>query len=152
MLEIRSILAPTDFSHHAEAALRYACALAERFGSTLHLLHVLPEANVPMGPDPMLSTVPGPEFYRDSEAASMEALSRALDPSWGQPARVETAFRWGDMVDAIVGYAASNAIELVVVATHGRTGFSHALLGSFAERIVRESPCPVLTIRNSEVG
>ena len=152
MLEIQSILAPTDFSHHAQAALRYACGLAERFGATLHLLHVLPEASMPLGPDPMLSMAPGPEFYRESEAASAEALARALDPSWGTPPAVVTVSRWGDMSDAIVAYAAGNAIDLIVVATHGRTGLSHALLGSFAERIVREAPCPVLTIRDREVG
>ncbi len=56
--------------------------------------------------------------------------------------------RWGDAVDAIVGYARDHAIDLIVIATHGRTGLGHVLLGSVAERIVREAPCPVLTIRD----
>ena len=105
-----------------------------------------------MGTDLLMAQPPGPEFYAEGEAASLEALSKALDPEWGKVGGVVTAVRRGDMVDAIVGYASANAIDLVVVASHGRTGLSHFLLGSMAERIVRESPCPVLTIRDRENG
>ena len=146
MIETRAILAPTDFSVHAEEAVRYAAALAERLGATLHLLHVLPDV-VPVGPDPLLLPSLPPEYYQEAEAQSHEALGKTLQPGWGQPAAVETAVRWGDPVDGIVGYAFDHKVDLVVVATHGRTGLSHVLLGSVAERIVREAPCPVLTIR-----
>jgi nucleotide-binding universal stress UspA family protein len=61
---------------------------------------------------------------------------------------VVRAVRWGSPVEAIVSYALDQAIDMIVIATHGRTGLSHVLLGSVAERIVREAPCPVLTIRN----
>jgi nucleotide-binding universal stress UspA family protein len=71
-----------------------------------------------------------------------------LDPAWGEPASVVTAVRRGDPVDAVVAYAKENAIDLIVAVTHGRSGLGHALLGSVAERIVREAPCPVLTIRD----
>lgn len=148
MVEIRSILAPTDFSHHAEAALRFACGLAEKLGATLHLLHALPEIVGPVGPEPMLVPNLPPEYYQESEAQSQEALRKVLRPEWGRPAGVEMAVRWGDAVDAIVGYARDHAVDLIVIATHGRTGLSHVLLGSVAERIVREAPCPVLTIRD----
>lgn len=151
MVEIRTILAPTDFSSHAVAAVRYACGLAERFGATLHLLHVLSEV-VPVGPDPILTPVLPPEFYRESERDAREALGTLLDPSWGRPASVETAVRWGVPVDAVVEYATNHSVDLIVIATHGRTGLSHVLLGSVAERIVRESPCPVLTIRDRTNG
>ncbi|HEY2154786.1 MAG TPA: universal stress protein [Isosphaeraceae bacterium] len=154
MLEFRSILAPTDFSEHASKALRYAAALAERFGATLHLLHVLPEV-VPMAPDLVagapdlvIATALPPEYYRDTEAESLEALGRVLDPSWGAVASVERAVRLGDPVEEIIDYAAEQRIDLIVIATHGRTGLGHVLLGSVAEQIVRHSPCPVLTIRD----
>lgn len=154
MLQIRAILAPTDFSPHAAAAVRYAVGLAERLGATLHLLHVLPDV-VPMAPDlvagaPDLVVAPAlpADYYRETEAESLEALGRVLDPAWGEPTSVETAVRRGDPVEAVVGYAKENAIDLIVAVTHGRTGFGHALLGSVAERIVREAPCPVLTIRD----
>jgi universal stress protein A len=151
VLEIRTILVPTDFSRHSEAALRYACGLAERMGSALHLLHVLTEV-MPVGPDPMLAPVLPPEYFRETEAASREALANVLDPAWGKPSAVEMCVRWGSPVDVIVDHAATQGVDLIVIATHGRTGLSHVLLGSVAERIIRESPCPVLTIRDRTHG
>jgi universal stress protein A len=148
MVEIRKILAPTDFSAHAGNAVRYACGLAERLGAELHLLHVL-SAIVPTGPDPLFVPILPPESYRESENQSRQALENLLDPSWGAPPTVEVAVRWESTVEGIVGYAREAAIDLIVIATHGRTGLSHVLLGSVAERIVREAPCPVLTIRSN---
>ncbi len=150
MLSIQNILAPTDFSHHAEAALKYACGLAERFGATLHLLHVLPDVVVPVGPDPSLIAALPPEYYAETEAKSYDALKHVLDKTWGEAPSVEMEVRWGDPVDGIVGYARDFPIDLIVIATHGRTGLSHVLLGSVAERIVREAPCPVLSIRDAD--
>lgn len=152
MVEIRTILAPTDFSQHAEAALRYAFGLAERLGASVHLLHALPEVVAPVGPEPMLVPTLPPEYYAESETRSLDALNRIAHDGWGRPPEVHSAVRWGNAVDAIVGYARDQAIDLIVIATHGRTGLGHVLLGSVAERIVREAPCPVLTIRNRERG
>jgi universal stress protein A len=149
VLEIKRILAPTDFSPHAEVALRFACSLAERLDSTLHLLHVLPEV-VPVGPDPMLAPSLPPEYYTETEAQSLDALSKAIDPAWGHAPAIEVAVRWGGAVEGIVGYAGDLSIDLIVISTHGRTGLKHVLLGSVAERIVREAPCPVLTIRDKK--
>jgi nucleotide-binding universal stress UspA family protein len=148
VLEIRSILAPTDFSQHAQGAVRYACGLAERLGATLHLLHVLPDVIVPVGPDPSLVTSVPPEYYTETEGQSREALGRVVQPDWPQPAGVVVEVRWGDPVDAVAAYARDRGVDLLVLSTHGRTGLSHALMGSVAERILREAPCPVLTIRN----
>jgi nucleotide-binding universal stress UspA family protein len=150
VVQIRTILAPTDFSRHAEAALAYAFGLAERLGSAVHLLHALPEVVAPVGPEPMLVPNLPPEYYSESEARSLEALRAVPRAEWGRPTEVQAAVRWGDAVDAIVGYARDQAIDLIVIATHGRTGLGHVLLGSVAERIVREAPCPVLTIRDRE--
>ena len=122
MIEIRTILAPTDFSPHAEKAVRFACGLAERFEAELHLLHV----------------------------QSRQALSESLAPSWGRPRSVVTVVRWGTPVEEIVAYAREASVDLIVIATHGRTGLSHVLLGSVAERMIREAPCPTLTIRSRD--
>jgi len=147
MIEIRNILAPTDFSPHSEVALKYACALAERFGAKLHVLNILSEV-LPVGPDPMISPILPPEYYTESEAQSREALKDAIKPEWGKPAAVETAVKWGSPVEVVIEYAKATHADMIVIATHGRTGLSHVLLGSVAERIVREGPCPVLTIRD----
>jgi nucleotide-binding universal stress UspA family protein len=147
VIDIKSVLAPTDFSSHSEKAVRFACSLAERFEAELHLVHVLSEI-IPAGPDPLLMPVMPPQFYEESEARARETLKRLLQPSWGKPASITTAIRWGSPVEAIVDYCKEMAIDLLVIATHGRTGLSHVLLGSVAERIVREACCPVLTIRD----
>src|SRR5262245_32597966 len=148
MLAIARILAPTDFSRHADVAVKYACGLAEKFGSELHLLHVLSETILPVGPDPSLVATMPPEFYATSEEQSRAALKDLLAPGWPRPSGVKVDVRWGDPVLEVVSYAGGHNIDLIVVATHGRTGLSHVLLGSVAERIIREAPCPVLTIRD----
>jgi nucleotide-binding universal stress UspA family protein len=147
VIEIHSILAPTDFSAHSQKALRYACGLAQRLSAELHLLHILSEI-LPAGPDPLLMPVVPPEYYQQNEDRARETLDHLLDPVWGAPRSVVTAVRWGSPVEAIVSYALDHRIDLIVIATHGRTGLSHVLLGSVAERIVREAPCPVLTLRD----
>jgi universal stress protein A len=147
VIEIPAILAPTDFSAHSEKAVRYACGLAERLGSELHLLHILSEI-LPAGPDPLLMPVMPAEYYQENEDRAKETLGRLLDPAWGSPRSVVTAVRWGSPVESIVSYAIDCRVDLIVIATHGRTGLSHVLLGSVAERIVREAPCPVLTLRD----
>jgi universal stress protein A len=146
MIEVKKILAPTDFSDHARGAVKWACLLAEKFGAELHLLHVLPEA-IPAGPDLMLAPSVPPDFYGESEARADEALRKVIDPAWAEVPAVAIAVRWGSAVEGVTDYAEQQGVDLIVVATHGRTGLSHVLLGSVAERIVREAPCPVLTIR-----
>ncbi len=150
MIEIRKILAPTDFSGHAAKAVRYACGLAERLGSELHLLHVLSEI-VPAGPDPLLAPVLPPEYYRETAEQSRIALAQSVEPSWGHPKGFVAAVRWGSPVEGIVEYAREQEIDLIVTATHGRSGLSLVLFGSVAERIVREASCPVLSIRDRDI-
>ena len=151
MIQIKTILAPTDFSAHSETALRYACMLAERLGAKLHLLHVLAEV-APSGPDPLLAPALPPDYYRDAEAASLAALKKLPEPSWGAVEVAEHAVKWGDPVGEIVGYARDHKIDMIVIATHGWTGLRHVLLGSVAEQIVREAACPVLTMHDRTSG
>lgn len=149
MIDVRLILAPTDFSVHSALAVQGACQLALRLGAELHLLHVLSEI-IPAGPDPLLTPILPTEYYSEAESQAHETLERFLDPAWGHPSRVSRFVRWGSPVESIVDHAREHHIDLVVIASHGRTGLKHALLGSVAERIVREAPCPVLTIRDRD--
>ena len=77
-----------------------------------------------------------PEYYKENEDRAQETLDRLLDPAWGKPRSVVTAVRWGSPVEAIVSYAVDHRIDLIVIATHGRTGLEPrpAGLGRRADR------------------
>lgn len=146
----KHILAPTDFSHHAEVAVKSAFELAEQFGATLHLVHSLAEPVSAIAPEPMIVAAPPPEFYEESEKSCLEALQKSADQLGNPKVNLVRAALWGSPVDTILEYASRQPIDLIVVSTHGRTGLSHVLLGSVAESIVRNAPCPVLTIRDNK--
>lgn len=150
MTRITRILVPTDFSATADAALEYAFALAGRFGAPLHLLHVLD--------DPFVSDGMAAEAYiTEAPALRTAMLHDAQDKLRHRAAvrdtrvpSIETEVLFGHGARTIADYAAERGIDLIVMGTHGRTGFAHLLLGSVAERLVRIAPCPVLTVRHPE--
>lgn len=147
MIQLKKILVPTDFSEFSKPAIDYACAIAARFDSQLHLLHVVP--------DPAMLV---PESHAFS-AEAMEAQAAALiedakqrieslpGNGWENNQPISREVRTGAVFLEIVEYAKSNDIDLIVIGTHGRGGLMHVLLGSVAEKIVRKSPCPVLTVK-----
>jgi nucleotide-binding universal stress UspA family protein len=132
------ILVPTDFSSCSHAALAHARKLAEQFGATLHVLHVLDNVF-------LRAVVTDPHAL---ETAALRQLHECLDAEEHRKIAIVTALEKSDApAKEIAGYAATTGIDLIVMGTHGRTGLSHVLLGSVAERVVRTAPCPVLTIR-----
>ena len=141
MIDLKRILAPTDFSEYSNAAIGYACALADKFDSQLHLLHVL-EVHASSTPVFGAGLALSPRV-RESRAAAEKALERVAD---GRAAVRATAE--GPTFLEILRYAKENDIDLIVMGTHGRSGLAHVMLGSVAERIVRKAPCPVLTVRH----
>lgn len=145
-IQIRRILAPTDFSEHSCHALQYARLFADRWGAELHLLNVIEPAVFPTeaGLTPMGLMNIDSELTNAAERAMGEILNR--QELQGVP-QVVTAVGHGRASSAIIDYATQHQIDLIVIATHGRTGLEHLIFGSTAERVVRESPCPVLTIR-----
>ena len=149
MIAVKKVLVPTDFSDTADAAVRCAAGLAEAFGSSLTLLHVVEDA-VMKG---LTADVGGSAARRLLEDATREALA-ALDRTLAQPplnrTGVDRAVVAGDPLDVILRYATEHGVDLIVIGTHGRTGLAHVLLGSVAERVVRTSPCPVLTVRTCQ--
>jgi nucleotide-binding universal stress UspA family protein len=144
MNDIRKILVPTDFSECAAAAADAAVDLARRGDAELVLLHVIP-------PAALYYTGPGfaemPFDWRNAaESGAREGLaneSRRL--AWP---KIHTVLREGIVHDVILEEARTRKVDLIVSGTHGRRGIAHALLGSVAERIVRLSPVPVLTVRH----
>lgn len=147
MIQLERILAPFDFSEHSETALRYAAEFAARFKAELHLLNVV-QSPVYVAPDPMLEAGTAAEIGEEWVKTAAEQLDEQPLPF--ELPRVERAVREGVPVVEIVRYAKANEIDLIVVGTHGRTGLTHALLGSVAENVVRNAPCPVLTVRSAQ--
>ncbi len=144
-IEIKRILLPTDFSTYSATATKYACELATRFEAELHLLHTL---------EVHLSSTPGfamglalPTYIEESRAAAAKALTTVLDPQWAVGRKVVQAVVEGSPKVEIVRYARTHEIDLIVLATHGRSGLAHIIIGSVAESVVRTAPCPVLTVR-----
>jgi universal stress protein A len=140
------ILVPTDFSGPSDAALEYAKALADRFGASLHLVHVLEDQVVggAFGADPYLAGAPA---YAEALRADAEArLAARLTARERIRLHGSSEIASGPSARTIVEIAESHGIDLIVMGTHGRTGLAHALIGSVAERVVRSAPCPVLTL------
>ena len=149
MNRITRILVPTDFSATADAALDYAYVLAERFGASLELLHVLDDPFVVdgMAAEAYISEAPALRTAMLQDAK--ERLRHRASPRDSVPT-VESEVVFGHGARTIAEYAAERGADLIVMGTHGRTGFAHLLLGSVAERLVRTAPCPVLTVRHPE--
>lgn len=145
-LAIRHILLPTDFSDESRAALAYGAALAGTFNGSLHVLHVLQAV---VTPDPVPVAFDTRRLEAAVEETAWEEL-RALLSSDKEYARLNAtlAIEWGLPAVEIVRYAREHAIDLIVMGTHGRGGLKRLILGSVAESVVREAPCPVLTIHH----
>jgi nucleotide-binding universal stress UspA family protein len=141
--EIRRILCPVDFSEFSASVLAYAAAFAKLFESEVTVLHVfataLPPASSATYPAWLLQV---PEA-RKSIADELHLL---LAPLSSAGVTVRTQIAEGNTAAEIVRHAAEHDVDLVVMGTHGRSGFDRLTLGSVAEKVLRKTPCPVLTI------
>jgi universal stress protein A len=144
-MEIRRILAPTDFSELSKQGLKSALELAEVFGAQLLLLHV-----VDPPPHPVEGIVPshlGATLLDDLERQASHEIARMLSETQGSEVDVARRVVVGIPYRKIVEVADEEKSDLIVMTTHGRTGLSHLVMGSVTEKIVRTAPCAVLTIR-----
>ena len=143
----RRILWPTDFSPLAEAALPHALRLAAGHDAELVVLHVLTPAGLYALPD--VAAAAWGQLERDSRATGKAALRQLTERLHAQlpTLRVRSVLAEGVPFDQILRAAKRLRCDLIVLATHGRTGLRHVLTGSVAENVVRRAPCPVLTVR-----
>ena len=150
MITLKNILVPTDFGEAADAALAYGRALADRFGATIHVLHVADNVYLTsFGAETYAAIIP--ELQRDLEEAARKKLDELLiDSDKSGPLTKPIILTSSAPAFAIVDYAQKNAIDLIVMGTHGRGALAHLVMGSVAERVVRLAPCPVLTVRHPE--
>jgi nucleotide-binding universal stress UspA family protein len=147
----KRILVPVDFSAPSVAALEYARVLAEKFGASLRVLHVVEEEFVtgPLGSDMYMPPSSAEGVLRLHEA--QQRLAAFVTDHDRTHLRATTDAIVGSGAGTIVDYAASNRFDLIVMGTHGRAGLAHLVMGSVAERVIRTAPCPVLTVRESPV-
>lgn len=148
MVSLRTILFATDFSDTADVALQYAKSIAESFGSSVHVLHVLEDPLPGWKPAGHIVGVPKIREWMEEDARAK--MSRVLTDAERQQFSAQLDITWGNPFVEIVRYAANHKNDLIVLGTHGHGAVAHLLLGSVAENVVRRAPCPVLTVRNTQ--
>jgi nucleotide-binding universal stress UspA family protein len=137
MIRVSKILYPTDFSSHSNQAYFHAVALAEQHGASLTIAFVYSSSF--FGPTEGRGEAGGDrEFWRNQ----LEQI-RPVDPR----IPVRHIFLEGDPAAEIVRYALDAGIDLIVMGTHGRTGLERLLMGSVAEKVMREAKCSVLVVK-----
>jgi len=140
----RIILCPVAFDPNSAEALAHAVALAMNSGATLYLLHVL-QVN-PLTAQGAAQGFAGQHFY-DSQVQAARARLAEYAESIPASVKRELAVEIGEPGNSIIAAQQRLGVDLLVMATHGRRGLKHLVLGSVAERVVRESSAPVLTVR-----
>lgn len=144
-MKITNVLFPTDFSENSLYALPYAVDMAKTYNAKLHLIYVIHDIGLAIGMDaPQLSLE---TIYEEIEAEAKGKLEGfGLDQRKGLNNIACVVLR-GVPYEEIIKYAKTHSVDLIVIGTHGRKGVDRVLLGSTAERVVRNSSCPVLTVR-----
>ena len=147
MAQINKILVPTDLSKNSKAALPMARQMAQEFKATVIL------ALVTLPPVLNLGYVLGPVAIPTGGGKSLEDAQRMLNETQamlGDGIAVEQKLVAGDPSEELLNLARSENVDMIIMATHGYTGIKHMLMGSVAERVVRQAPCAVMTVRAEE--
>ncbi len=146
-LGLQHVLVPIDFSSSSEKALHYAAVLANHSMTNIVLLHV-----VEIYPIDYVFGLKTDQEQSDRlvAEAKLELTRLSRRYLWDRVQAVRTLVNLGKPYKEIVKVARETGVDLVIMGTHGHTGFRHLQLGSTAERVVRHSPCPVLVVRDQE--
>lgn len=147
-MPIRRILVPTDFSPGASQALDYAVDLARPFDAELVLLFVVEPVYYASPADLYGASANLSMLLDEQRRVGRQQLDRLEEQMRKRRVRCRGVVETGAPYEMITQTAENLAADLIVMATHGRTGLSHLLLGSVAEKVVRGSNCPVLTLRS----
>jgi universal stress protein A len=144
MSRFRTLLVPTDFSEHADAALELAIDLAAESRATIHLLHAY---EIPISAVPPYGVELPPGLILEVRDAAARQLEKVAAKVRARGLTCEGHLIHGPPVDGIVEGAGSVGADLIVIGTRGLTGLKHVILGSVAERTIRSAPCPVLAVK-----
>ena len=141
------ILVPVDFSEYTDEIVTFAAEIARRFDASVHVIHVVPTMDYFAPYESFMAA----EYTETMQKGVKAEIDKKLDAVASRitGAAVTKAIRTGSASVEIIDYAESIGAELIVMGTHGRGGLEHIFMGSVAEKVVRKSSCPVLTIRPS---
>jgi nucleotide-binding universal stress UspA family protein len=145
-MTVRKVLVPVDFSAGSQAALDYAVDLFGA-GAQIVVLHVVEPLYYATPADLYASSANLSALLDEQQRVAKEQLARLAQRLTKRRLRVKAVLQTGLPYQTILDAADELKVDLIVMATHGRTGLSHLLLGSVAERVVRSARCPVLTVR-----
>lgn len=148
--KVSMILVPTDFSFFSCTAFAWASFFATKLESRILILHVLTEKEA--NEMTMIPGNPWETVLERLEKGMREDFSACLAGEFSTAAEMETLVAVGSPASKIVEIAKERQADIVVIATHGRTGLSHALMGSVAEKVFRLAPCPVFSVKPPGIG
>ena len=148
MIEIQRILCPIDFSDYSRRALDHAVAMARWYKAAITAVHVDSSIEIVGFPAPMVG-VPATWQFSD-RAELLTNLQRFVEAESAPGVPIEAVVRDGPAVTGILEQAAATRADLVVMGTHGNSGFEHLVLGSVTEKVLRKARCPVLTVPRAQ--
>lgn len=152
LAQVHKILIAVEDSSYSYRAVEYGFDLAQKLGAEVALVHVddIPVAT-PYLADPLVGEQPVmiPELVKVHEESSHKLLDKVAD-KFMDKATIYTYTRIGNTKDEILSTAEEWNADMIILGTHGRTGFDHFISGSVAEKVVRKAKCPVLVIPNKD--
>jgi universal stress protein A len=148
MMNLGKILVPTDFSGYSDQALLWGVSLAERYGAQMLLLHVIPQAVEGVS----MHGSEGEQRIMDLEAKVEEQLHEIALEDVGERLPVDVKIAIGKPAEEILRLAREVGVDLIVMGTHGHRELHQLLLGSTAETVFHNAPCPVFMVRAAAEG
>lgn len=147
---INSVLVPIDFSDYSKSALRYAVNFAKSFNAEIILIYVVEPVIYP--PDFSMGQIAMPSINTEWDDRAKDELQKLAKSEVIGAVKAKTIIKTGKPFVEIIETAKEENVDLIIIATHGRSGVEHILFGSTAEKVVRKAPCPVLTLREPIKG
>jgi nucleotide-binding universal stress UspA family protein len=147
-MKLEHILVAIDFAEPSERALDFGIELATHFDAALSVVHVVEVPSYVYTETTYATT----DLIGSVELAARERFDQLIARAQQKLPRAQALLRRGTPWEEILGAAREKGADLIVVGTHGRRGVSHLLIGSVAEKVVRASPVPVLTVRSGQAA
>jgi len=149
-LKYNNVLVPYDFSEHSNNSLKYAIKFCEHFNSKIFLIYVIEPPLYPA--DFSMGQIAIPSIDIEFESKIKDELEKLASNEIGNKLQYEIIVKTGKPFIEIIETASQINADLIIIATHGKSGMEQILFGSTAEKVVRKAHCPVLTLRNPIKG